>query len=259
MKLGCGKHCAVRNLAVFCVCFSVLTAAACASEPASQSATVATQNAATGRDSFAVERDAMVDQQIQARGIKAQSVLKAMRKVPRHRFVPAQVRYMAYEDHPLPIGSQQTISQPYIVAYMTEAADITPNETVLEIGTGSGYQAAILGEVAREVYTIEIIPELAESARITLAELGYANVHAKTGNGYLGWPEHAPFDAILVTAAPDQIPQALVDQLAIGGKMVVPVGESIQRMMIIERTPTGVIERRTIDVRFVPMTGKPPR
>jgi protein-L-isoaspartate(D-aspartate) O-methyltransferase len=130
---------------------------------------------------------------------------------------------------------------------------------VLEIGTGSGYQAAILGEVSREVYTIEIIPELAETARKTLAELGYANVHAKAGNGYLGWPEHAPFDAILVTAAPDEIPQALVDQLALGGRMVVPVGEIVQNMMIIERTRTGVIERQTIPVRFVPMTGKPQR
>jgi len=180
-----------------------------------------------------------------------------MRKVPRHRFVRPGAENLAYEDHPLQIGSGQTISQPYIVAYMTEAAEISPTDKVLEIGTGSGYQAAILGEVAREVYTIEIIPELAESARSILAELGYANVHVKAGNGYLGWPEHAPFDAIVVTAAPDQVPQALVDQLAVGGRMVIPVGSANQDMMIIERTKSGVVERRTIPVRFVPMTGKP--
>lgn len=236
---------------------SSLTALGCPPERASQSPAAAPQNAATVRDSFAVQRDAMVDQQIRAREVTAPAVLTAMRKVPRHRFVPAEVRHLAYDDHPLPIGSGQTISQPYIVAYMTEAADISPRDKVLEIGTGSGYQAAVLGEVAREVYTIEIIPELAESARKTLAELGYTNVHAKAGNGYLGWPEHAPFDAILVTAAPDEIPQALVDQLALGGRMVVPVGEIVQNMMIIERTQTGVIQRQTIPVRFVPMTGKP--
>lgn len=238
-------------------CFSSLTALGCASEPGSQSPAVAAQRVATATDTFAAEREAMVDQQIRARGIKAPAVLKAMREVPRHRFVPPPVRHMAYHDQPLPIGSEQTISQPYIVAYMTEAADISPDESVLEIGTGSGYQAAVLGEIAREVYTIEIIPELAERAHNTLAELGYTNVHTKTGNGYLGWPEHAPFDAILVTAAPEQVPQALVDQLALGGRIVVPVGSIIQDMMIIEKTRKGVVERRTIPVRFVPMTGKP--
>ena len=201
----------------------------------------------------------MVNQQIRARGIEAPAVVKAMHKVERHRFVPAEVRHMAYDDHALPIGSGQTISQPYIVAYMTEAADITSRETVLEIGTGSGYQAAILGEIARDVYTIEIVPELAERARNTLGALGYVNVHTKTGNGYLGWPEHAPFDAILVTAAPDEIPQALVDQLASGGRMVVPVGEIVQEMVVIEKTRNGVVKRRTIPVQFVPMAGKPRR
>jgi protein-L-isoaspartate(D-aspartate) O-methyltransferase len=245
-----------RNL-VMLFGLSSLTALGCPPDPASQSPVLAAQNAATARDSFALARDMMVDQQIRAREITAPAVLNAMRKVPRHRFVPAEVRHLAYDDHPLPIGSGQTISQPYIVAYMTEAAEISPSDKVLEIGTGSGYQAAILGEVAREVYTIEIIPELAESARNTLAELGYTNVHTKAGNGYLGWPEHAPFDAILVTAAPDQVPQALVDQLALGGIMVVPVGEIVQNMMIIEKTRNGVVERRTIPVRFVPMTGKP--
>ena len=199
----------------------------------------------------------MVEQQIVPRGIKAPAVLAAMRKVPRHRFVPGSAVGFAYEDHPLPIGSGQTISQPYIVAYMTEAADIAPGDKVLEIGTGSGYQAAVLGEIAREVFTIEIIPELAERARATLSDLGYRNVNARTGNGYLGWPEHAPFDAIVVTAAPDEVPQALVDQLAPGGRMVVPVGAASQDMMIIERTRRGIVQRRTIPVRFVPMTGKP--
>jgi protein-L-isoaspartate(D-aspartate) O-methyltransferase len=241
------------------ISLSLVTALGCASEPAAQSPAVAAQSKATASDSFALAREAMVADQIRARGIRAPAVLTAMRKVPRHRFVPAEVTHMAYNDHAVPIGSGQTISQPYIVAYMTEAAEISPRDKVLEIGTGSGYQAAILGEVAREVYTIEIIPELADGARKTLGELGYTNVHAKAGNGYLGWPESAPFDAILVTAAPDEVPQALVDQLAPGGKMVIPVGEIVQNMMIIEKTRSGVVERRTIPVRFVPMTGKPQR
>lgn len=226
----------------------------CASEPARSSAA---GNGVAASDSFAARRHAMVESQIEARGIKAPAVLAAMRKVPRHRFVSLAAVNLAYEDHPLKIGSGQTISQPYIVAYMTEAADIGPGDKVLEIGTGSGYQAAILGEIARQVHTIEIIPELAEGARTILAELGYKNVDVKTGNGYLGWPEHAPFDAIVVTAAPEEVPQALVDQLAPGGTMVVPVGVISQHVLIIERTERGVIERRTIPVRFVPMTGKP--
>ena len=208
-------------------------------------------------DEYKRERRRMVDEQIRARGIEDTSVLRAMEKVPRHRFVPEQIRHLSYADRPLPIGLEQTISQPAIVAYMTEAADVSKKEKVLEIGTGSGYQAAILGEVAREVYTIEIIPELAERARRALEELGYKNVFVKTGNGYLGWPEHAPFDAIVVTAAPDEIPQALVDQLAVGGKMVIPVGAAKQEMVIVEKTRKGVTEKRTIPVRFVPMTGKP--
>jgi len=210
-------------------------------------------------DEYEGERRLMVDEQIRARGIKDASVLKAMEKVPRHRFVPEQIRHLAYSDRPLPIGMEQTISQPAIVAYMTETADVSKKEKVLEIGTGSGYQAAILGEVAGEVYTIEIIPELAEGARRVLGELGYKNVFVKAGNGYLGWPEHAPFDAIVVTAAPDEIPQALVDQLAVGGKMIIPVGTTNQEMVIVEKTRKGVTEKRTIPVRFVPMTGKPPQ
>jgi protein-L-isoaspartate(D-aspartate) O-methyltransferase len=203
------------------------------------------------------ERLRMVEQQIRARGIESEAVLQAMSKVPRHRFVPARLAEEAYQDHPLPIGHGQTISQPLIVAYMTEAAEISATEKVLEIGTGSGYQAAILSELAKEVYSIEIIPELAASAGRVLTELGYENVHVKTGNGYLGWPEHSPFDAIVVTAAPDQIPQALVDQLALDGKMVIPVGTTNQQMVIVTRTRDGVVEQKTLPVRFVPMVSKP--
>jgi len=208
-------------------------------------------------DEYKRERLRMVDEQIRARGVKDPAVLRAMEKVPRHRFVPGPMRGLSHADGPLPIGLGQTISQPYIVAYMTEAAGITSVAKVLEIGTGSGYQAAVLGELAREVYTIEILPELAEGARRLLEELGYRNVHVKTGNGYLGWPEHGPFDAIVVTAAPDEIPGALIDQLAVGGKMVIPVGTTHQQMIVVTKTKEGITEKRTLPVRFVPMTGKP--
>lgn len=210
-----------------------------------------------GADGYRRERRLMVDRQIRDRGIQSGAVLRAMRRVPRHEFVPESLRDRAYADHPLPIGFGQTISQPAIVAYMTEAADISGKDKVLEIGTGSGYQAAVLGELAKEVYTIEIIPELAEQAGRALGRLGYKNVFVRAGNGYLGWPEQAPFDAIVVTAAPDEVPQALVEQLAVGGKMVIPVGGESQEMVIITKTRKGVTERRTIPVRFVPMTGKP--
>jgi protein-L-isoaspartate(D-aspartate) O-methyltransferase len=203
------------------------------------------------------ERWRLVDEELRAHGITDGKVLKAMRKVPRHRFVPESLARFAYENRPLPIGLEQTISQPSIVAYMSESAEISPKEKVLEIGTGSGYQAAILGELAAEVYSIEIIPELGERARQTLNELGYKNIHVKIGNGYEGWAEHAPYDAIVVTAAPDEAPQALIDQLAVGGRMVIPVGVKNQEMMIIRKTQKGVVKRRTIPVRFVPMTGKP--
>src|SRR5687768_4494861 len=166
-------------------------------------------------DEYKKERREMVENQIRARGIRDGAVLKALEKVPRHKFVPPAHTKLAYRDSPLPIGQNQTISQPFIVAYMTEAADISKKDRVLEIGTGSGYQAAILGEIAKEVYTIEIIPELAEQASSVLNELGYKNIFVKTGNGYLGLPEQAPFDAIIVTAAPVEIPQALVEQLAV--------------------------------------------
>ncbi len=215
------------------------------------------QKASRTADEYQGQRRRMVDEQIRPRGILNNSVLKAMEKVPRHKFVPDPLRDKAYADHPLPIGLNQTISQPAIVAYMTEMADISKGEKVLEIGTGSGYQAAILGELAKEVYTIEILPELAERAGKILKELGYKNVFVKAGNGYLGWPEHAPFDAIVVTAAPDEVPKALVEQLAVNGKMVIPVGTTNQEMVLIQKTQKGVTEKRTIPVRFVPMTGKP--
>ncbi len=203
------------------------------------------------------ERRRMVEEQIIARGIESGRVLQAMRKVPRHRFLPAHLAHLAYNDRPLPIGLDQTISQPFIVAYMTDAAGISPKEKVLEIGTGSGYQAAILGELAKEVYTIEIIPELGERARSTLGEMGYQNINVRIGNGYEGWVEHAPFDVIIVTAAPEAVPQALIDQLALDGRMVIPVGAQHQEMMVIRKTHQGIVTRRTIPVRFVPMTGKP--
>jgi protein-L-isoaspartate(D-aspartate) O-methyltransferase len=209
------------------------------------------------RDEFEEQRRRMVERQIRARGIKDEAVLDALGRVPRHRFVSPAQAGAAYADTPLPIGREQTISQPYIVAYMSEAAEVSRREKVLEIGTGSGYQAAVLGELAREVYTVEIIPELAERARQTLADLGYRNVFVRAGNGYEGWAEHAPYDAIVVTAAPDRVPPALVDQLAVGGRMVIPVGVAHQEMVIISKTEKGVVERKTIAVRFVPMTGKP--
>jgi protein-L-isoaspartate(D-aspartate) O-methyltransferase len=210
-------------------------------------------------DPWETARKRMIDDQIRARGVTNPAVLRAMQKVPRHLFVPPNERDSAYDDSPLPIGHGQTISQPYIVAYMTEALGITPGDHVLEIGTGSGYQAAVLAEIAREVYTIEIVPELAARARQTLAQLGYKTVHVRTGNGYAGWPERAPFPRIIVTAAPDDVPPALVDQLAPGGTMVLPVGTGFQEMTIVTKTPQGVTRRTTIPVRFVPMVGKPKR
>ncbi len=202
-------------------------------------------------------RTTMVDEQIVTRDIKSPRVLDAMRKVPRHEFVPESMRDEAYGDTPLPIGHGQTISQPYIVAYMSEALELESSHRVLEIGTGSGYQAAILGELAKEVFSIEIVVPLASAARQTLARLGYKNVHVRAGNGYLGWPEEAPFDRVMVTAAPDEVPQALIDQLKVGGLMAIPVGIGVQELRILRRTVTGVETLRTLPVRFVPMTGKP--
>ena len=180
-----------------------------------------------------------------------------MLTVPRHLFVPEPQRTEAYSDFPLPIGHDQTISQPYIVAFMTQALDIAPGHRVLEVGTGSGYQAAVLGSLAQEVYTIEILPPLAERARETLLGLGYRNIQVRTGNGYLGWPEHAPYDRIMVTAAPEEVPPALLQQLEIGGLMAIPVGTVTQELRVLRRTVTGTETLSTLPVRFVPMTNKP--
>ena len=201
----------------------------------------------------------MVERQLKAQGIQSERVLDAMRRVPRHLFVPEPERARAYADTPLPIGHEQTISQPYIVAFMTEALDIAPHHRVLEVGTGSGYQAAVLGRLAKDVWTIEIVAPLAEGARATLSALGYRNIEVRTGNGYLGWPEHAPYDRIIVTAAPAEVPPALVEQLKVGGLMAVPVGavDQDQELRILRRTAGGIDLIRTLPVRFVPMTGKP--
>ncbi len=205
------------------------------------------------------ERTAMIETQLRARGIRNPRVLAAMAAVPRHRFVPAEVERQAYDDHPLPIGYGQTISQPYIVAFMSEALALEPSDTVLEIGTGSGYQAAVLAKLAAQVYSIELLPELAARARRTLLEEGYGNVQVKAGDGYQGWPEHAPFTKIIVTAAAEAVPEALVEQLAVGGTMIVPVGPQMgpQELRLLTKTPRGVVTERSLAVRFVPMV-KPP-
>ncbi len=210
----------------------------------------------TGTDKYEKLRNLMVERQIEARGVKDPRVLEAMRKVPRHRFVPEKLRSQAYDDEPLPIGAGQTISQPYIVAYMTEKLGLLPTDRVLEIGTGSGYQAAVLAELCDSVFTIEIIPELSERARRVLTELGYKNIQFKIGDGYMGWPEKAPFDAIMVTAAPDHIPQPLIDQLKVGGRMVIPVGDFFQDLYLVTKTEKGFKKKRILPVRFVPMRGE---
>jgi len=202
------------------------------------------------------ERNKMVAAQLEARDIESPRVLAAMGRVPRHAFVPDHGQPVAYNDHPIRIGKGQTISQPYIVAYMTQALGLQANDRVMEVGTGSGYQAAVLAEVAQSVHTIEILPGLAKRARSVLQALGYQNIQYRVSDGYAGWPEAAPFDAIMVTAAPGHVPQPLLDQLDIGGRLVIPVGEEQQALMLFERTPTGFKETRLLPVRFVPMTGQ---
>jgi protein-L-isoaspartate(D-aspartate) O-methyltransferase len=195
----------------------------------------------------------MVDEQIERRGITDPAVLAAMRAVPRHRFVPPEQVASAYEDRALSIGFGQTISQPYIVAFMTEALRLAPAHRVLEVGTGSGYQAAILGQIVTEVHTIEIVPELAAHARARLAELGYTNIDVRTGDAYTGLPDLAPFDRIIVTAAPDHVPPPLVDQLADGGRMIVPVGDDHQQLILITKDQQRVHSEPLLDVVFVPL------
>jgi protein-L-isoaspartate(D-aspartate) O-methyltransferase len=204
------------------------------------------------------ERAQMVKEQIEDRGVKNARVLEAMRSVPREWFVPEKFAPKAYRDHPLDIGHGQTISQPYIVAAMTELLDPQPDQTVLEVGTGSGYQAAVLAKLVREVDTIEIVAELAERAKKTLAAHGFSNVHVFSGDGYRGRPDLAPFDGIIVTAAPDSVPKPLLEQLKIGGRLVIPVGRQHghQMLKVLERTKDGIKTREIFEVRFVPMTGE---
>lgn len=201
-------------------------------------------------------RQRMVETQIEARGLKDSRVLAAMNRVPRHEFVPSATRGAAYTDRPLPIGHGQTISQPYIVALMSSLLRVDENDKVLEIGTGSGYHAAVLSQLAGEVYTLEIIEALGEQARRDLERLGYDNVHVRVGDGYRGWPEEAPFDAIILTAAPPRVPEPLVEQLAVGGRMVLPVGERYQRLKVLTKTKDGLRTEDVTPVRFVPMTGE---
>ena len=233
-----------------------LVAAFAASLPVFAQTNDPSRRSADAQDSQAAARRRMVNEQIADRDVRDPRVLEAMRTVPRHRFVPPALISRAYDDSPLPIGYDQTISQPFIVAHMTEALGIQGSHKVLEIGTGSGYQAAVLGELARTVYTIEIVPELARGAAATLKALGYSNVQVRAGDGYAGWPEHAPFDRIMLTAAPEEIPKPLIDQLAPRGRLLAPVGAqgTVQWLTIVEKTPQGVTQRRTLPVRFVPFT-----
>jgi len=201
-------------------------------------------------------RERMVREQIESRGVRDPLTLAAMRKVPRHLFVPTELARDAYADHPLPIGHRQTISQPYIVGFMTEALGLEAGATVLEVGTGSGYQAAVLAEIAEKVYSIEIVEPLAVESRERLARLGYANVEVRSGDGYQGWPEAAPFDGIIVTAAAPRVPEPLKEQLTDGGRLVIPVGDESQHLIVITRRGDGFEERKLLPVRFVPMTGR---
>jgi protein-L-isoaspartate(D-aspartate) O-methyltransferase len=202
------------------------------------------------------DRIRMVQEQIERRGVSDPLVLEAMRRVPRHLFVPPDLRDRAYDDKPLPIGSGQTISQPFIVAYMTEAARVRQGDRVLEIGAGSGYQAAILAAVGARVFSLEILPEVADATRAALQAARIAGVEVRTGDGYHGWPEEAPFDAILVTAAPETTPEPLVGQLAEGGRLIVPVGAGSQELLRLTRTASGLLRESLLPVRFVPMTGQ---
>jgi protein-L-isoaspartate(D-aspartate) O-methyltransferase len=207
-------------------------------------------------DDFARARERMVRETIESRGVHDSRTLQAMRKVPRHLFVPPTSLNEAYGDHPLPIGHSQTISQPYIVAFMTEALHLKGGEKVLEVGAGSGYQAAVLSEIAAHVYSIEIVPALADAARERLARMEYKNVTVRAGDGFLGWPEEAPFDAMMVTAAAPRVPPPLQDQLKDGGRLILPLGDFEQDLVVVTRKGSSFEQKRVLPVRFVPMTGK---
>lgn len=208
---------------------------------------------------YSEERRHMVNDQLIPRGIVDENVLEAMLKVPRHKFLPDHLSDYAYSDGPLPIGMGQTISQPYIVAFMTELLNIKKGDKVLEVGTGSGYQAAILAEIGCEVYTIEIVESLSLRAKEILQDLGYKNIHFKIGDGYMGWKENAPYSAVIVTAAPPEIPEPLIEQLKEDAKMAIPVGDYFQELLLLKKTREGVKEKRVTPVRFVPMTGEAQR
>jgi protein-L-isoaspartate(D-aspartate) O-methyltransferase len=240
----------VTLLCVVCLCALAIACQADGREPEPGGEPTSAED---GRNK---ERARMVAEQIRSRGVTDETVLEAMLQVPRHRFVPDANRELSYTDGPLPIGQGQTISQPYIVALMTELTRPGPTKKVLEIGTGSGYQAAILAECFEEVYTIEIIPELGRAAETLLDELGYDNVNVRIGDGYDGWPERAPFDAVIVTAAPEMIPRPLMEQLAPDGRLVVPVGKWSQDLVVVTRVGDGFDKQIVTGVRFVPMTGK---
>jgi protein-L-isoaspartate(D-aspartate) O-methyltransferase len=252
-------HCRAGNMSLSLPAFlPPLLLALCLLGGAAAGRAVAAGSASMPSDAYRDARREMVATQLRPRGIADERVLAAMERVPRHEFVPAPIRGLAYADRPLPIGHDQTISQPFIVAFMTEALKPSPGDRVLEIGTGSGYQAAVLAELVAKVYTIEIVAPLGERARADLARLKYGNVHVRIGDGYEGWPEHAPFDAIIVTCSPEHVPAPLVEQLRDGGRMIIPVGESpgAQALYLLEKRGGKVERRAVLPVRFVPMTGK---
>lgn len=246
-----------RNLGVWCTGMVPSDAELAQAASQAEAAPPVPTPTAAEADPYAEFRREMVENQLRARDITDQRVLEVMARVPRHRFVPEDQQRRAYNDHPLPIGHGQTISQPYIVALMTQLAAPKPGDRALDVGTGSGYQAAVLAELCKEVFSIEIVEPLAEQAKKRLAELGYKNIQVRAGDGYRGWPEHAPFDVIIVAAAPTHVPQPLVEQLAPGGRMVLPVGGYPQQLTLITKGADGTVRRKVVaPVLFVPMTGE---